>query len=166
MEPSSGVPPGYAAAGSHFPRVPVAGWCGGSAWCPGCSVGLPCPMAERGGPPGARDLCPAPAQVPAWHTEATGTDAPLCSLSWMAKVCLKRVWSNAKSTDTPLCDGPQAAHLCGVETLLFGSLTLRGSRYPCYKYIYVCVCAYMYTGIQMYMLCLYTAIYAKFQELE
>lgn len=122
---------------------------------PGCSVGLPCPTAERGVPQGARDLHPAPAQVPAWHTEAMGTDAPLCSLSWMAKVSLKRVWNNAKSTDTPLCDGPQAPHLCGVETLLFGSLTLRGSRYPCYKYICVCMCIYEYRNTDVHVVFIY-----------
>lgn len=93
-------------------------------------------------------------------------DAPLCFLSWMAKVSLKRVWNNAKPTHTPLRDGPQAPHLCGVETLLFGSLTLRGSRYPCYKYICVCTCIYEYRNTDEHVVFIYYYICQISQELE
>lgn len=66
-------------------------------------------------------------------------DALLCSLSWMAKVSLNWVWDHAKPTHPHLSDGPQAPH---PETLVFGSLPLRGSRCPRYQYIYVCMCIY------------------------
>lgn len=138
------------------------GWRGGSAWCPvplaaawGC-------LAPRQGWGLSGSTRPASCTHPGARMAHSGhrhrvvpedvlEDAPLCLLRWMAKVSLSRVWDSTKPTHPHLCDGPQAPY---PETLLFGSLTHRGSRCPHYKYVYVCVYLYMAIAIRMYMLCI------------
>lgn len=87
-------------------------------------------------------------------------DALLCSLSWMAKVSLNWVWDHAKPTHPHLSDGPQAH----IQKLWFLALCLSGDPDAHVTSTYTCVCVYMTPGIQMYMLCIYSAIYAKFHE--
>lgn len=47
-------------------------------------------------------------------------DAPLCFLSWMAKVSLKRVWNNAKPTHLSVMDPKH--HIFVVWKLFFLAL--------------------------------------------
>lgn len=53
-----------------------------------------------------------------------------------------------------------------VWKLLSGSLTLKASRYPCYKYICVCKCIYEYRNTDAHVVFIYCCICQISQELE